>query len=178
MLNRRQQSSLIAVLRDAMNRLGLTQKELASRIGTSAGTLSAAFSLKGQMRDDRWRMCCETCGVDFDRFMDFQQHEAGQRPTNDSECLHSPSVASAGPAPVMAEPEQTEPEEKEVAPVKNPVTLTEDEVYTLEAYLVKSLPEVIASEPDAWTFVDVEQMIDLRRKLQEMRHAMETPVTQ
>ena len=87
--------------------MGITQNDLARKIGTSSGMISQAFSGKAQMREERWRMCCEICGVDFDRFVETQQREVGQRPTSESDCLQSPSVASAGPAPVMAEPEQS-----------------------------------------------------------------------
>ena len=96
-MTREMQARLVAVLRDAMDAQGIMQKDVARHVGTSAGTLSTAFSCKGQMREERWRMACELCGVDFDHFMKTQQHEVGQSPTNESECLHSPSVASTRP---------------------------------------------------------------------------------
>ena len=81
-MNREMQSKLVAVLRDAMNAQGITQSDIARHIGTSSGMVSQAFSCKGQMRDERWRMCCELCGVDFDRFMETQQSRAEQSRAN------------------------------------------------------------------------------------------------
>ena len=77
-MNRELQAGLVAVLKDAMNAQGITQSDIARHIGTSAGMVSQAFSCKGQMREERWRMCCELCGVDFDRFMESQQSRAEQ----------------------------------------------------------------------------------------------------
>lgn len=69
-MNRETQARLVAVLKDAMNAQGITQSDLARHIGTSSGMMSSAFSCNGQMREERWRMCCERCGVDFDQFLD------------------------------------------------------------------------------------------------------------
>ena len=77
-MNREMQSKLVAVLRDAINAQGITQSDIARHIGTSSGMVSQAFSCKGQMRDERWRMCCELCGVDFDRFIETQQSRANR----------------------------------------------------------------------------------------------------
>ena len=77
-MNRELQAKLIAILRDAMNAQGITQSDIARHIGTSSGMVSQAFSCKGQMREECWRMCCELCGVDFDRFMESQQSRAEQ----------------------------------------------------------------------------------------------------
>ena len=77
-MNRELQARLVAVLKDAMNAQGITQSDIARHIGTSSGMVSQAFSCKGQMREERWRMCCEFCGVDFDRFMESQQSRAEQ----------------------------------------------------------------------------------------------------
>ena len=90
-MNREMQSKLVAVLRDAMNAQGITQSDLARHIGTSSGMVSQAFSCKGQMRDERWRMCCELCGVDFDRFMETQQSRAEQSRAEQTEPVQAPA---------------------------------------------------------------------------------------
>lgn len=77
-MNRELQARLVAVLKDAMNAQGISQSDLARHIGTSSGMISQAFSCKGQMREERWRMGCEFCGVDFDHFMESQQSRAEQ----------------------------------------------------------------------------------------------------
>lgn len=94
-MNREMQSKLVAILRDAMNAQGITQNDLARKIGTSSGMISQAFSSKAQMREERWRMCCEFCGVDFDRFMEPQQ----SRPS-----LSTPQSAQARQLPYEEEP--------------------------------------------------------------------------
>ena len=94
-MNREMQSKLVAVLRDAMNAQGITQSDLARHIGTSSGMVSQAFSCKGQMREERWRMCCELCGVDFDRFLLTPQSAfADSSPTKGS--LEKPVGATIG----------------------------------------------------------------------------------
>ncbi len=94
-MTREMQSKLVAVLRDAMDAQGITQSDIARHIGTSSGMISQAFSCKGQMREERWRMCCELCGVDFDRFVGTPQSAcADSSPTKGS--LEGPVGATIG----------------------------------------------------------------------------------
>ena len=99
-MNREMQSKLVAILRDAMNAQGITQNDLARKIGTSSGMISQAFSSKAQMREERWRMCCEFCGVDFDHFMESQSSPVQSSPVQSSPVQSSPVQSS----PVQSSP--------------------------------------------------------------------------
>lgn len=127
-MNREMQARLVAILRDAMNAQGITQNDLARKIGTSSGMISQAFSGKAQMREERWRMCCEICGVDFDRFVETHQS-----------------------SPVQTEPAHVE---KEVHPMpdvkKNTVSveMTVSQCHALKNFIESEIFKVIRSDSE------------------------------
>lgn len=51
---------------------GYTQKELAAKIGITAGMLSQSLAGKAQMKEERWRMACELLGLDYDEIMGYK----------------------------------------------------------------------------------------------------------
>lgn len=60
------QARLIAAVRDAMEAKGVKAADLARACGCSASMISTAMSGKAQMRDERWKMCCEYLGIDYE----------------------------------------------------------------------------------------------------------------
>ena len=146
-MNRELQARLVAVLKDAMNAQGITQGDIARHIGTSSGMISQAFSCKGQMREERWRMCCEFCGVDFDHFAKSQQSRAEQSRAEQSRTEQSRA-------------EQTEPvhDEKEVhhmpVVVKNTVSveLTEGQCIALKNFIEDEIFSVIRADSEIDSF--------------------------
>lgn len=63
------QARLIAAVKDAMEARGVKAAELARVCGCSASMISTAMSGKGQMRDERWRLCCEHLKLDYDEIV-------------------------------------------------------------------------------------------------------------
>lgn len=63
------QARLIAAIKDALADQGVTVSELARASGSSISTISGALSGKTQMRDERWRMCCEHLHLDYDEII-------------------------------------------------------------------------------------------------------------
>lgn len=64
------QARLIAAIKDAQAAQGVTVSELARASGSSISTISGALSGKTQMRDERWRMCCEHLHLDYDEIVE------------------------------------------------------------------------------------------------------------
>lgn len=60
------QARLIAAIRDAQEAQGVTGAELSRRAGTSQSVISQALGGKANMNEERWRMCCEFLGLDYD----------------------------------------------------------------------------------------------------------------
>lgn len=63
------QARLIAAIKDALADQGVTVSEMARASGSSISTISGALSGKTQMRDERWRMCCEHLHLDYDEII-------------------------------------------------------------------------------------------------------------
>lgn len=81
------QARLIAAIKDALAAQGVTVSELARASGSSISTISGALSGKTQMRDERWRMCCEHLHLDYDEIIadmsqknDAEGQELGELP--------------------------------------------------------------------------------------------------
>lgn len=86
------QARLIAAIRDAQEDQGVTGTELSRRAGTSQSVISQALGGKANMNEEKWRMCCEALGLDYDDIV------AGL----------APQTATPDPEPA-AEVQQTDP---------------------------------------------------------------------
>lgn len=51
---------------------GITQKEIAAKVGITQGMLSQALGGKAQMSEERRRMVCEVLGMDYDEIMGYK----------------------------------------------------------------------------------------------------------
>ena len=63
------QARLITAVRDAMENKGIRIADLARACGCTSSLISTAMSGKGQMREERWRMCCEYLGLDYEEIV-------------------------------------------------------------------------------------------------------------
>lgn len=64
---------LVRRIREAIQTQGLLQKDIASHCGMTPAMLSCALSGKSNMREERWRLACEYCGIDFDAVMGYKK---------------------------------------------------------------------------------------------------------
>lgn len=65
-------TNLRTAVQMAIETHGYTQKELAAKIGITAGMLSRSLAGKEQMREEHWRMACELLGLDYDEIMGYK----------------------------------------------------------------------------------------------------------
>ena len=158
------QTRLVAILRDAMTAQGITQSELARHVGTSAGVISTAFSGKSQMREERWKMACEFCGVDYDKIMDREitpQSASGQLPYEGEP--DNPVGATTGrpshrAEQSRAEQSRAEPANKEevhpMSVAKNTVSveLTADQCRVVKDFIEDMIFTVIRNDNDINNF--------------------------
>ena len=72
-MNVMQLEKLIRRIREAISVQGLMQKEIATHAGMTPAMFSNAMAGRTNMREERWRLVCEYCGIDFDEVMGYRQ---------------------------------------------------------------------------------------------------------
>lgn len=77
------QAALIAEVKSAMDDQGVTMTELARVSGSSLSGMSNALAGRSQMREERWRICCEHLGLDYDEIVNNYPGRGTAKKSND-----------------------------------------------------------------------------------------------
>lgn len=64
------QARLVAAIADAMEAQGISQNTLGRKSGVSQSMISAAILGKYDLKEEKWRLLCETLGLDYDAVID------------------------------------------------------------------------------------------------------------
>lgn len=88
---------LVRLIREAIATQGLLQKDIAAHCGMTPAMLSYALSGRSNMREERWRLACEYCGIDFDAVMGYAKQDNESRPA------HKASLPEGGGSAIGAD---------------------------------------------------------------------------
>lgn len=67
------QKKLVAAITAAMKAQGISQQTLGRKSGVSQSVISAAILGKCDPKEEKWRLICETLGLDYDQIVDGPQ---------------------------------------------------------------------------------------------------------
>ena len=128
------QAALIAEVKSAMDDQGVTMTELARVSGSSLSGMSNALAGRSQMREERWRICCEHLGLDYDEIVN-----------------NYPGRGTAKKTTTQATEEETkmpENNENEIEMLKHEVARMHEDCKVLAAYATMHLVEDVKAGMD------------------------------
>lgn len=85
------QARLISAVADAMLAQNFSQGNLARASGVSQSMISAALCGKYNLKEEKWRLICETLALDYDQVIADPEPEE-----KESELGDSPAIAGGG----------------------------------------------------------------------------------